>query len=52
MLHIFMKQVKFFVKTNGLCMKQTLGFCCRESDETNEIGEKAMKQVKLGHQKT
>ena len=34
-------------------MKQTLGFCCRESYETNEIeGEgEAMKQVKLGHKK-
>ena len=42
MFHIFMKLVKYIVKTNGLFMKQTLGFCLRE----------AMKHMKLGHKKT
>ena len=55
-----MKLVKYCVKTNGLFMKQTLGFCCREtmkqmklgeSYETSEIGVNAMKQLKLGHKK-
>ena len=41
-------------------MKQTLGFCCRETMrqmklgenyETSEIGVNAMKQLKLGHKK-
>ena len=46
MLHIFMKQVKYCVKTNVLFMKQTLNFCLGKlwniwnygvSDETAEI---------------
>ena len=42
-------------------MKQTLGFCCRETMkqmklgggnyETSEIGVNTMKQLKLGHKK-